>query len=93
MNKSLIDQFILNSLNEDVGDGDHTSLATIPAGKNGKAKLIVKDDGILAGVELAVEIFQIIDPNLKPEIFLNDGARMLNSVILLLKLPAMPKAF
>lgn len=76
MDKSLIDQFILNSLNEDVGDGDHTSLATIPAGKNGKAKLIVKDDGILAGVELAVEIFQIVDPNLKPEIFLNDGAEV-----------------
>ena len=74
MGKVLIDQFILNSLNEDVGDGDHTSLATIPAGTKGKAKLLVKDEGILAGVELAVEICHVVDPGLILNIFLNDGA-------------------
>ena len=73
MDKEIIDQFILNSLSEDVGDGDHTSLATIPAGTQGKAKLLVKDDGILAGVELAVEIFHVVDAQLKLNIFLNDG--------------------
>ena len=72
MDKSLIDQFIINSLNEDVGDGDHTSLATITAGTQGKAKLLVKDKGVLAGVELALEIFHIVDKNLKPTVFLND---------------------
>ena len=76
MDKQLIDQFIINSLNEDVGDGDHTSLATIPAGTTGKAKLLVKDDGILAGVELAAEIFHIVDSELKLNVFLNDGAKI-----------------
>lgn len=76
MDKAIIDQFIINSLSEDVGDGDHTSLATIPAGTRGKAKLLVKDEGILAGIELAAEIFHIIDDNLKLNIFLNDGAKV-----------------
>ncbi len=74
LDKQLIDQFIINALKEDVGDGDHTSLATIPAGTTGKAKLLVKDNGILAGVELAAEIFHIVDAQLKLTIFLNDGA-------------------
>jgi nicotinate-nucleotide pyrophosphorylase (carboxylating) len=76
LDKLLIDQFIINSLNEDVGDGDHTSLATITAGTKGKAKLLVKDKGILAGVELAAEIFHIVDASLKLNIFLCDGARI-----------------
>jgi nicotinate-nucleotide pyrophosphorylase (carboxylating) len=76
LDKELIDQFIVNSLNEDVGDGDHTSLATIPAGTNGKAKLLVKDEGILAGVELAQEIFHVVDAGLKLNTFLNDGAKV-----------------
>ena len=76
MDKLYIDQFILNSLNEDVGDGDHTSLATIPAGTKGKAKLLVKDEGILAGVELALEIFHMVDAGLKVTTFLNDGAKI-----------------
>jgi len=74
LDKSFIDQFIINSLNEDVGDGDHTSLATISEGTQGKAKLLVKDEGILAGVELAVEIFHVVDPNLKLNVFIQDGA-------------------
>ncbi|AYL97011.1 carboxylating nicotinate-nucleotide diphosphorylase [Mucilaginibacter celer] len=74
MDKQLIHQFIKDTLAEDVGDGDHTSLSTIPAEATGKAKLLVKDDGILAGVELAAEIFYIVDPNLKLTVFINDGA-------------------
>lgn len=73
LDKELIKQFITNSLQEDVGDGDHTSLATIPAGIQGKAKLLVKDEGVLAGVELAAEVFKVVDPELKLDIFLQDG--------------------
>jgi nicotinate-nucleotide pyrophosphorylase (carboxylating) len=62
LDKQLIHQFIVSALSEDVGDGDHTSLATIEAGTQGKAKLLVKDTGILAGVELAKEIFEVVDP-------------------------------
>ncbi|WP_199136404.1 carboxylating nicotinate-nucleotide diphosphorylase [Pedobacter sp. ASV12] len=73
MDKQLVDLFIKNAIAEDVGDGDHTSLSTIPAGTQGKAQLIVKEDGILAGVELALEIFRQIDPALQVEVFLKDG--------------------
>ncbi|MGZ3750023.1 MAG: carboxylating nicotinate-nucleotide diphosphorylase [Mucilaginibacter sp.] len=76
MDKQLIHQFIANALAEDVGDGDHTSLATIPDGTIGKARLLVKDFGILAGVELAVEIFKQVDSGLNVNVFLNDGAEI-----------------
>ena len=74
MDKEYVDQFIINALKEDVGDGDHTSLATIPAGTIGKAKLLVKDNGVLAGVELAAEIFRVVDEGLKMTAYLKDGA-------------------
>ncbi|MEZ2337805.1 carboxylating nicotinate-nucleotide diphosphorylase [Mucilaginibacter sp. RCC_168] len=74
MDKELIHHFIIEALKEDVGDGDHTSLSTIPADSTGKAKLLVKDEGILAGVELSLEIFKIVDANLKVNVFLTDGA-------------------
>lgn len=73
MDKKLIDIFIKNAIAEDLGDGDHTSLSTIPAGAVGKAKLLIKEDGILAGVELALEIFNQVDPALQIEVFLKDG--------------------
>jgi nicotinate-nucleotide pyrophosphorylase (carboxylating) len=76
LDKKLVDLFIKNAIAEDVGDGDHTSLSTIPANTSGKAKLIVKEKGILAGVELALEIFNQIDPTLKVEVLLNDGAEV-----------------
>ncbi|PTR00996.1 nicotinate-nucleotide pyrophosphorylase [carboxylating] [Mucilaginibacter yixingensis] len=76
MDKQLIHQFIINALTEDVGDGDHTSLSTIPAGTTGKAKLLVKDNGVLAGVELSIEIFAIVDPQLKVNVLINDGAQV-----------------
>jgi len=74
LNKQLIDLFIKNAIAEDVGDGDHTSLSTIAAGTQGRARLIVKEDGILAGVELALEIFNQIDNSLKTTVFIEDGA-------------------
>lgn len=73
LDKTILEPFILNALAEDVGDGDHTSLSTIPAGQNGKAKLLIKDTGVLAGVEVAIEIFKAVDKNLETEIFVSDG--------------------
>lgn len=64
---------ITNAIREDVGDGDHSSLACIPASATGKAKLLVKDEGIIAGVEFAKMIFKHVDPNLEMEVFLPDG--------------------
>jgi nicotinate-nucleotide pyrophosphorylase (carboxylating) len=74
LDKELVRDFITRALAEDVGDGDHTSLATIPQGTMGKARLLVKDTGVLAGVELALEIFHIVSPDLKVEVYLQDGA-------------------
>jgi len=72
----LVKPFIDNALKEDVGDGDHTSLATIPPDTTGKAKLLVKDQGIIAGVELAEYIFHRVDKNLKLNIFIKDGTEV-----------------
>ncbi len=71
-----IHRFIQNALQEDIGDGDHTSLATIPAGQIGKARLIVKDKGIIAGVELALEIFRAVDPHLYVDLIIPEGTRV-----------------
>jgi nicotinate-nucleotide pyrophosphorylase (carboxylating) len=76
LDKEIVGPFIINALKEDVGDGDHTSLATIAAGAMGKAKLLVKDEGILAGVELAEEIFHLVDPHLGLTILMHDGAKI-----------------
>jgi nicotinate-nucleotide pyrophosphorylase (carboxylating) len=73
LDKDFLGPFIQNALAEDVGDGDHTSLSTIPQGQQGKAKLLIKDSGIIAGVDVALEIFKAIDPNLKLEVIINDG--------------------
>lgn len=69
----MIYEIIDNALREDIGDGDHSSLACVPENAIGKATLYVKDDGILAGVELAEMIFKRYDPNLKMEILIQDG--------------------
>lgn len=65
---------IKNAIREDVGDGDHTSLSCIPADATGKAKLLVKDNGVIAGVEFAKQVFSYVDSDLKVETFINDGA-------------------
>lgn len=68
-----IKHFIQSALAEDVGPGDFTSLATIPSNAEGKAKLLVKEEGILAGLELALHVFKEVDANLKVEVFKKDG--------------------
>ena len=68
-----IQHFIKEALHEDLGDGDHTSLATVPASATGSASLLVKDTGVLAGVELAKAIFTYVDPNLNLTFFKQDG--------------------
>src|SRR5687768_15045518 len=73
LNKKLLKSFIRQALAEDVGDGDHTSLSTILPGQQGEAKLLIKDDGVLAGVTVAQEIFSEVDSNLKLEILIEDG--------------------
>ncbi|RZM27451.1 MAG: carboxylating nicotinate-nucleotide diphosphorylase [Pedobacter sp.] len=74
MDKQIIDQFIKNAIAEDLGDGDHTSLSTIPADARGRAKLIIKEAGIVAGVELSLHIFRQVDPGLELEVLIHDGA-------------------
>ena len=68
-----IEGIITNALREDVGDGDHSSLACIPSTATGKAKLLVKDEGILAGCAFAKAVFTHVDPSLKVEDVLHDG--------------------
>lgn len=70
----LIDDLLNLAFAEDVGDGDHTTLSTIPAEEQGKQHLIVKEEGILAGVEIARKVFEKFDPQLKMTVFIEDGA-------------------
>ena len=67
---------ITNAIREDIGEGDHTSLSCIPADAKGKAKLLVKDNGIIAGVEFAKQIFKAVDKNLVVETMINDGEKV-----------------
>jgi nicotinate-nucleotide pyrophosphorylase (carboxylating) len=68
-----LELIIANAVREDIGEGDHSSLACIPEEAKGKAKLLVKDDGIIAGVQFAQMVFNYIDKDLKTEVFINDG--------------------
>jgi nicotinate-nucleotide pyrophosphorylase (carboxylating) len=68
-----LELIITNAIREDIGDGDHTSLSCIPSDAVGKAKLLVKDEGIIAGVEFAKQVFKYVDANLNVETFINDG--------------------
>lgn len=72
----LIDDLLTLAFAEDVGDGDHTTLSTIPADAMGKQQLIVKEEGILAGVDVARMVFDKFDPSLKMTVFINDGAHV-----------------
>src|SRR6476620_9663313 len=67
---------IENAIREDIGPGDYSSLACIPATAMGKAKLLVKDEGIIAGVEFAKMVFKYVDPDLNVETFLKDGEKV-----------------
>ncbi|MHC5310753.1 carboxylating nicotinate-nucleotide diphosphorylase [Myroides sp. LJL116] len=68
-----LDIIITNALREDIGDGDHSSLACIPANATGKAKILVKESGVLAGIEFAKMILNKVDPSLELEILIQDG--------------------
>jgi nicotinate-nucleotide pyrophosphorylase (carboxylating) len=76
MKQELIDELIRLALKEDIGDGDHTTLATIPESAQGKARLLIKEAGILAGVAVAQQIFLTFDPDLKLRIFITDGEQV-----------------
>ena len=72
----MIDEIIKNALKEDIGDGDHSTLSCVPENAKGVAKLLVKDTGIIAGVELAQKIFHTFDPSLKIDVFIQDGEKV-----------------
>ncbi|WP_116769299.1 carboxylating nicotinate-nucleotide diphosphorylase [Maribacter litoralis] len=72
--KEEIKLIIANAIREDVGDGDHSSLACIPDSATGKAKLLVKDEGIIAGVDFAELVFYFVDPDLKIDVLIKDGS-------------------
>ncbi|MCO6488756.1 MAG: carboxylating nicotinate-nucleotide diphosphorylase [Phaeodactylibacter sp.] len=71
--KTFLDFFVDNALKEDVGEGDHTSQACIPADARSRARLLIKDPGVLAGVEVARHIFRKVDPTARLDVFFNDG--------------------
>lgn len=72
----LIDELIDLAFAEDIGDGDATTLSTIPADATGRQQLIVKEEGILAGVEIARRVFEKFDPSLRMEVFIGDGSHV-----------------
>ncbi len=74
--QSELDLIIQNGIREDIGPGDFSSLACIPKSAEGKAKLLVKDTGIIAGVEFAKMIFENVDPTLEVEVFIQDGSQV-----------------
>jgi len=71
-----LDLIISNAIREDVGDGDHSSLACVPHTAHGKAKLLVKDEGVLAGVDFAKQVFAYVDDALQIEVMMNDGEKV-----------------
>lgn len=72
--KKLITDLIRLSLDEDIGDGDHTTFCSIRETEEGQSRLLVKEVGILAGVDVATEVFHTFDPELRVEVFINDGS-------------------
>lgn len=78
-----IDQFIEQALKEDIGPGDYTSLASVPPDAQSKAKILMKDDGVLAGITLAKRIFKTVDPDLEVNLLSNDGDVVLAGDIIL----------
>lgn len=74
--EELTDKLIDLSFAEDIGDGDHTTLCCIPEDAMGKSRLIIKEDGILAGIEVAKEVFRRFDPTMQVEVLINDGCKV-----------------
>ena len=77
MQNRVLSDFISRCLKEDIGDGDHSSLACIPGEASGKARLLVKEQGLLSGSAVAGEVFRIVDSDLKFEPFISDGSKIL----------------
>jgi len=73
LTEEAIDRFIETALHEDIGDGDHSTLSAVPADTDRQARLIIKDNGILAGIEMAVRIFRKVNPDLEVQLHLQDG--------------------
>ena len=74
--EELEERLIDLSFAEDIGDGDHTTLCCIPSDAMGKSQLIIKEDGVLAGIEVAKKVFKCFDPEMHVEVFINDGAKV-----------------
>ena len=74
--EELNDRLIDLSFAEDIGDGDHTTLCCIPEDAMGQSKLLIKEPGILAGVEVAKEVFRRFDPTMQVEVFIGDGSKV-----------------
>ena len=74
--EELEERLIDLSFAEDIGDGDHTTLCCIPSDAMGKSQLIIKEDGVLAGIEVAKKVFTCFDPEMQVEVFINDGAKV-----------------
>ena len=72
----LIDDLLNLAFAEDLGDGDHTTLSTIPADAMGRSRLIIKEDGILAGVDIAEKVLHKVDPTIKMTVMLKDGTEV-----------------
>lgn len=76
MSTDPLDKFIADALSEDIGAGDHTTLACIPSDALGKAVLLVKQDGVIAGVDIACRVFKTFDPEMSVEVMIPDGTRI-----------------
>lgn len=74
--EELIDDLLSLAFAEDIGDGDHTTLSTIPADAVGKSRLLIKEKGVIAGVEIAQKVLKKLDPSISVEVFINDGAEV-----------------
>jgi nicotinate-nucleotide pyrophosphorylase (carboxylating) len=74
--QKLIDDLLNLAFAEDIGDGDHTTLSTIPANIIGKARLLVKEAGVIAGVDIAQKVLHKVDPSIKVEVMIHDGERV-----------------
>lgn len=74
--EELIDELLNLAFSEDIGDGDHTTLSTIPEDALGRSKLLIKEPGIVSGVEIAQEVLKKIDPEIKTEVYINDGTEV-----------------
>ena len=79
--EELNDRLIDLAFAEDIGDGDHTTLCCIPADQMGESKLLIKEEGIFAGVEIAKQVFHRFDPTMEVEVYVEDGAHVIDYII------------